>query len=283
MDAGDFRTLVDLAGQPLDDTTWLYDQAFSLLAMAAAAEAGVHAAECRSRALALLARLDDRRASAGGWKEAGEHTYQANAHMHLLEAFLAWAEIDQVGPWMSEAGKVVDMAINHFIDHESGALHEFFDAHWTRLRGADGGLIEPGHQFEWAWLLVRYSRHTGDDRAMAAAHGLYAVGAKGILSDRGVACDELADDLSVRSGRARLWPQTEWLKAALILEEETGATSFGVDVNAACKALAGYLTEDGRWWDKQIAANTYLNEPAPASSLYHIVGALVQLRRMRPA
>ena len=33
----------------------------------------------------------------------------------------------------------------------------------------------------------------------------------------GIAMDALNDDLSVRSRQARLWPQTEWLKAALIL------------------------------------------------------------------
>ncbi|WP_345208873.1 MetQ/NlpA family ABC transporter substrate-binding protein, partial [Chryseobacterium ginsengisoli] len=40
---------------------------------------------------------------------------------------------------------------------------------------------------------------------------------QGVDAKRGIAIDAMNIDGSVRSARARLWPQTEWLKASLIL------------------------------------------------------------------
>lgn len=280
---GDFRTLVTLTGEPLDDTTWLYDQAFSLLAMASAAAVDIHADECRRRSVALLSRLKDRRAPGGGWTEAGTHTYQANAHMHMLEACLAWDKADPPGPWLETASAIVELAMTRFIDPGSGALHEFFDRGWGHMVETKDELVEPGHQFEWAWLLMRFALRTGNDAVRAASLRLYDVGTLGILPDRAVACDELHGDLSIRSSRARLWPQTEWLKAALLLNRVHPCDPFAGDVARARAALASYLLPDGRWYDKQVDSGKYVDEPAPASSLYHIVGAIVELRSLDPA
>ena len=101
------------------------------------------------------------------------------------------------------------------------------------------------------------------------------------VSDRaGVAVDALHDDGAVRSARARLWPQTEWLKAALVLAEASrdGERSrlLGEAVQAL-KALKGYLTLDGLWKDKRLADGEFIDEPAPASSFYHVMGAFAQL------
>lgn len=280
---GDFRTLVTLTGEPLDDTPWLYDQAFSLLAMASAAAVDVHADECRRRSAALLDRLKDRTAPGGGWTEAGKHTYQANAHMHMLEACLAWDRVNPPGPWLETAALIVELAMTRFIDPRSGALHEFFDRGWDRLVEKTDELVEPGHQFEWAWLLMRFALRTADDAAKTASLRLYEAGAAGILPDRAVACDELHGDLSIRSTRARLWPQTEWLKAALLLNQVKPGDPFAGDIARARAALASYLLPDGRWYDKQVDQGEYMDEPAPASSLYHIVGAIVEMRALDPA
>ena len=53
------------------------------------------------------------------------------------------------------------LALTRFIDPETGVLREFFDADW-RAPGGEDGLVEPGHQFEWAWLLQRWGRLRGE-------------------------------------------------------------------------------------------------------------------------
>ena len=47
---------------------------------------------------------------------------------------------------------------------------------------------------------------------------------------------------------------------------------------AAQRALWRYLTPDGLWRDKLLEDGRFIDEPAPASSLYHILVACLQLR-----
>ena len=89
-----------------------------------------------------------------------------------------------------------------------------------------------------------------------------------------MAIDALDDRLAVQSARARLWPQTERLKAALILNGDTPPDHAA----QALKGLQLYLEPTGLWRDKQEPAGRFIDEPAPASSLYHIAAAWIQLR-----
>ncbi len=268
---GLFRTLVGLDGAVLDDTAMLYDQAFALLGTAT-----LHQADPRGGELAEVARgvrqgLEAMRHPAGGYRENIAHPFQANAHMHLLEGAMAWAELVG-GDWEVMVDEIVEMALTVFIDPKGGFLREFFDAEWRLADGDDGRLVEPGHQFEWAWLMDRHAKRRGDPRAGKAARGLYAAGRRGVDPVRGVAVNELWDDFSPRDTTARLWPQTEHLKATLLFDEETASL-------AAAQALRRYLETPtpGAWRDKLRADGTFVEEPAPATSFYHILGACLEL------
>ncbi len=144
---GLYRTRVSSDGEVLDDTPWLYDQAFALFAFAGAAVAGVAPAMMSERARGLFEALAALRHGADGWREAGDHPFQANAHMHLLEACMAWEAIEPDGPWTGHADAIVALARRAFIDAEGGFLREFFDEAWRPAPGEDGRLVEPGHQF----------------------------------------------------------------------------------------------------------------------------------------
>lgn len=277
---GRYRTLVARDGQPLNEAATLYDQSFALFAMAAATGAEVEATEARSRALALRDALLSIRLPFGGWPEAGEQPYQANAQMHLLEATLAWEDIDPDPRWREISDEIASLALDHFIAPNSGALREFFSENWTPQPGEEGRLVEPGHQFEWAWLLTRWGARRGRGDAIEAARRLYGVGRKGVDPIRGVAIDALRDDLSVRSGSARLWPQGEWLKAGLLLAETAEGddrATYVRDAGDALRALQSYLLPNGLWWDRLAGDRRFVEEAAPASSLYHIMSAYDQL------
>ena len=279
---GLYRTRVSPAGAVLDDTASLYDQAFILLATAAAVEAGVDVERSRRTAAAVPVALGALALPQGGWRELAGPAFQANAHMHLLEAALAWEVLDPDGPWAGMADAIVGLARAHFIDEQGGFLREFFGPDWQPAEGEAGRLVEPGHQFEWAWLLTRWGRLRGDPWALEAARRLFAAGERGLDGARGVAIDELDETLRPRSSRARLWPQTEWLKAALILAEEAEGEERGRLIDSAAAALRGlwlYFAPSGLWRDKLGADGVFETEPAPASSLYHIVAAYQQLRK----
>ena len=278
---GLYRTRVSGTGAVLDDTASLYDQAFVLLAAATAVEAGVDVERSRQTAAAVQAALATLALPQGGWREPAGPEFQANAHMHLLEASLAWEALEPDGPWAHMADVIVGLARARFIDDRDGFLREFFGPDWRPAEGEAGRLVEPGHQFEWAWLLTRWGRLRGDPWALEAARRLFAVGERGLDAARGVVIDELDETLQPRSARARLWPQTEWLKAALILAEEAEGEARGRLIDSAGAAFRGlwlYLTPDGLWQDKLGPNGVFETEPAPASSLYHIVAAYRQLR-----
>lgn len=277
---GAIRNALDAEGGVLDDAALLYEQAFGLLALASAHAAGVQVERCEAQARTMLDRLEAERLPQGGWRESGDHPFQANANMHLFEAAQAWAARGVDPRWNTIADQIAELALTRFIDPEGGFLREFFDADWRPAPGEDGRLVEPGHQFEWSWLLSRHALARGDDRAMAAARRLYAHGLRGIDARRGVAIDELDDTLKTRSPRARLWPQTEWLRAALAWAELSEGAERTRRLAEARKAMAGltrYLRPNGTWHDKLEPTGGFVDEPAPASSLYHIAGAFDQV------
>ncbi len=94
---------------------------------------------------------------------------ESNPHMHLFEATLAGAEVcSECNLWKPLADEIADFALAHFFDG-NGLLHEFFDADWKFAPGVPGRIVEPGHQYEWAWLLLRWA---GDKHPKARAAAL---------------------------------------------------------------------------------------------------------------
>ena len=263
-DDGLFMAILDPAGHPLDAEAYLYEHAFLLLAMSAVGD--------HEPAIALRGRLDAFRHGAGGFRERGTKPFQANAQMHLLEAALAWEGVPGAdASWAALADELVALALARFIDPDTGALSEFFDADWRPLAGP-AGLVEPGHQFEWAWLLERWGRARGRPEGLATAKRLFTVGRKGFDAGRGVAVDALTDDLSVRDAAARLWPQTEHIKAALALGDEAAALQ-------GANGMAAYLDTPvrGVWRERMTADGSFVEEPSPATSLYHLYLAIREL------
>ena len=196
----------------------------------------------------------------------------ANPHMHLLEAALAWRQISAAPVWSRLVEELVDLALTRLIDARSGALLEHFGEDWLPLAGAAGHIVEPGHLFEWAWLLQR----CGSERADAAALRLVQIGERhGVRG--GVALNALLDDFSVHDAQARLWPQTERLKALARLAATDGHRWPAVVESG--RALQRYLAvlPQGLWYDTLTVNGRFIDEPSPASTLYHLVAAIAQL------
>jgi mannose/cellobiose epimerase-like protein (N-acyl-D-glucosamine 2-epimerase family) len=279
-----FRKLVATDGNPLDTAAELYDQAFALLGLASAYKL-LHEANLHQSAVQLLEAINkcfgrsDR-----GFNETpgGDIPLLSNSHMHLFEAALAWLEIDSDVRWKDLAEHLVALARSHFIDPNTGFLLEFFDAHWQPLDQVPAQRVEPGHQFEWAWLLLRWSTLTGDAEARSLALALVEQAeAHGVDRARRVAINSLTPTGTVLDPEARLWPQTERLKATLLAAEITQDARQWLRALESARTLALYLDVPrvGLWKDKQTAAGDFVDEPAPASSLYHIASAIAQMER----
>ncbi|RAK66569.1 AGE family epimerase/isomerase [Phenylobacterium kunshanense] len=269
---GLLATTLDTTGAVTDREARLYEHAFVLLALAALHRLDP-ASGAESEALAILERLQAFRHGAGGFQENSDHPFQANAHMHLFEAALAWEAIGGGHRWAALGDELADLALSRFIDPATGALHEFFDADWRPMEG-EADLIEPGHQFEWAWLLEPWGAARGDDRARAAARRLFIVGRTAFDPARSVVQNAIHKDFAIRDAGARLWPQTEHLKAALVLGEPAAALE-------AANGLAAYLDTPARgvWRERMREDGGFIDEPSPATSLYHLHLAIRELAR----
>jgi len=282
---GLFRTMVGSDGVALNDSVVLYDQAFALFGLASAAAVLADVRPLADIAAGLLARLRAERAHPlAGFEETAPPSVPllSNPHMHLLEACLAWEALGGLPAAAGMADEIATLALTRFIDPASGGVRECFDAAWRPAPGRAGRILEPGHQFEWAWLLLRWGRLRDRPVAITAALRLLALGERhGVDSVRNVAMNALLDDGSVQDPDARLWPQTERLKAACLAALETGEECYWAVAARASHGLRRYLEtpRPGLWRDRQRPDGSFVNEPAPASSFYHIVGAILEFDR----
>jgi mannose-6-phosphate isomerase len=276
------RTLVDVSGAALDERAVLYDQAFALLGYASAYDTFDDDA-LRDSAHELHDRLRITMANPQAcFEESNPRMLPllSNSHMHLFEASLAWMDLDHDPRWHTLASEIATLALARFVEPKSGFLREFFDENWLPVAGDEGRIVEPGHQFEWAWLLLRWSERTDDAAARDVALKLIDLGETyGIDAQRGVAITSLLTDRSVRDPVARLWPQTERLKAACIAAEHTKDDRYWAMAASAARGLMKYLDTPvrGLWRDKMLADGSLVDEPAPASSFYHIVCAIAEM------
>jgi mannose-6-phosphate isomerase len=286
---GFMRTLVASDGAPLDDSVDLYDQAFGLFGLAMAAQVLPERTDLPTLAVALRDKLyATLKHPLAGFEEGVPRTLPllSNPHMHLFEASLAWVEarggFDADGGWRAMADEIAGLALDKFIDPISGGLREYYDGDWNPAPGVQGRVIEPGHQFEWAWLLLRWGKLAGRDDAIAAALRMIEIGdGPGVDLARGVAVFALLDDMSVHDNIARLWAQTERIKAGVLAAEVTGDTRWWATAAAGAEGLIKYFDTPvkGLWFDKLQAEGTFVDEAAPASSFYHIVCAILELDR----
>jgi len=276
---GLFRTLCDTSGRAMDDRAFLYDQAFALLAFASAAKALNARDEFEARAVALLNAMQKHlRINAHGFISSDFHTdvRESNPHMHLLEACLAWSRIGKDACWSMLVEELADLAMTKFIQ-PNGALKEFFNNKWRPASGIPGRIVEPGHQFEWAWLLLQCDGRDAQRRRDAALK-LIDIGERyGVRN--GVAINALLDDFSVHDVNARLWCQTERIKAGVLAGQITGEKKYLDMASDAAKGLLRYFDTPvkGLWFDIQQPDGTLIDAPSPASSFYHIIVAIAQL------
>jgi mannose-6-phosphate isomerase len=271
-------------GSPIDLEYDFYDHAFALFGLANIA----CYSEYREDALRIAHALQDSvdylfQHGSGGFKEdrTGAATLRANPHMHQLEACLALAQVDPASPrWSTIGDTIVEMAMTRFIDPATGALREFFAPDWRPLSDAEGQVVEPGHQFEWSWLLASWNETRQDAAVSHAVRKLAQIGTAGCIDASGRVIDALNTDLSVRHATYRAWPQCERLKSHLgfaFSETDPSAADQHWDAaNAALGSWRSFLATEvpGLWFDRLGADGKALCQPAPASTLYHFVCAI---------
>ena len=197
----------------------------------------------------------------------------------------AWHEFTGDRDWLNHASSIIDLFKSRFFDSDSWTLGEFFEQGWSPLPSAQGAWTEPGHHFEWAWLLVNYAKAAGEPELVKYARKLYASAiANGLNRATGLAYDAVSRDGLPLIRTSRSWPQTEAVKAAIALDG-TGGPDMKPEIEGRVGRLFRWHIDpapQGMWIDLIDERGRSKAQDVPASIFYHLVCALTAYLAIKP-
>ncbi len=203
----------------------------------------------------------------GGWLDAetGDGTRRANPHMHLLEAALAWHGASGDSAALARANTVATLFERHMFDPDTGAVNEVFAPDW---RVPATRWTEPGHCYEWAYLLCELEQVCGRDT------GSWQRRLVGFGEAYGLSDGLVVDVTGTGQATCRLWPQLERLRALLHVAPDAARPDDVLE-----RIFSTYLDHGEAWvWRDQISPDgATLNAEAPSSMLYHFMTVLAPL------
>jgi mannose/cellobiose epimerase-like protein (N-acyl-D-glucosamine 2-epimerase family) len=208
-----------------------------------------------------------------------------NPHMHLLEACLVCFESTNEPVFERLAKEVISLFDDHFYNHDSQTLCEYFEDDLNPMAGPKGEIVEPGHQFEWAWILASAAKLFGLDLS-AQAKGLVHFGEAWGVDHNNGACFNVVnkDGVGIDQG-SRTWPNTERLKAGVALFEMFGHDTKPMIAPTLDLLFARYLTREpaGGWIDAFDASGAPIAIAMPTSTFYHLYLAFAEVLRVADA
>lgn len=274
---GGWHAAVAPSGEPLDRRKDCYALAFVVFALAHYhAASGERLALARARETVELVWEHLRDDKAGGYHEAADADWRPleelprrqNPHMHWLEALLSLQAVAPDAALLEEAARIVALLRTRWLDGPRGALGEHFGADWSPAPGAEGAIVEPGHHYEWTWLLARYAEAAAAGEALPLAEGLFAFAeAHGIDRDGSVFDQVDRDGRALRTTK-RLWPQTERVKALAVRGARAALAG------ALATLFARYARADGGWHEHLDRHGALVERAQNATSVYHVTLAL---------
>lgn len=139
-----------------------------------------------------------------------------NPLMHLAEAFLATLEVREDAGTLAALDALAEAMQRRFVDVEHGVMLE-------KPLGVVDNWSEPGHQFEWFYLLESSEHLRGTALHRSLTRAFAHAEAQGVDEVCGAVVAMLEVDGSVRDGTQRIWAQAEYLRA-LTLRPDSQST-----------------------------------------------------------
>ncbi|MDU8608289.1 AGE family epimerase/isomerase [Pseudomonas syringae group sp. 247E2] len=210
---------IDPQGKPLDRRKDLYTHAFIIFACAHY-WAKVQDPLAESVLNAALSVVAERFADDDGlyeaqldedWSTLGSGPLQ-NPLMHLAEAFLATLSVRADPATQSALDALVIHMQRRFVDTATGVMLE-------KPLGAVDNWYEPGHQFEWFFLLQSSPELHGRELHASMTRAFAYAQAQGVEPQSGAVTAMLTLDGTVRDATQRIWAQAEYLRAMAMRPE----------------------------------------------------------------
>ncbi|MEG5265376.1 AGE family epimerase/isomerase [Pseudomonas sp. JDS28PS106] len=262
---------VDPEGKPLDRRKDLYSHAFVIFACAHYwARTGEPLAQ--SALDAALEVVRERFADGAGlyeaqldedWSSLGSGPLQ-NPLMHLAEAFMATLSLRPDPVTQSALNGLVANMQERFVDPQTGVMLE-------KPLGSVDNWYEPGHQFEWFFLLQTspdmHDRPLHDSLTRAFLHAE----AQGVDPRTGAVAAMLTLEGGVLDGTQRIWAQAEYLRA-LALHPQSGTQPA-----EQMDALRQRFLHAGGWHECLSAEGAISRSDMPSTTPYHLATCYIGL------
>jgi len=129
-----------------------------------------------------------------------------NPLMHLAEAFLATLEVREDADTLAALDNLAEAMQRRFVDVEHGVMLE-------KPLGAVDNWSEPGHQFEWFYLLESSEHLRGTPLHRSLTTAFAHAEAQGVDPLTGAVVATLGVEGLVKDGTQRIWAQAEYLRA----------------------------------------------------------------------
>ncbi len=292
--------------RPDDVTRHAYGMAFVLLAYATAVKAEVHQAKpwIEETWDLLEARFWDpehqlyRDEADAQWRFSNYRGQ--NANMHLCEALLAAFDATGEKRYYERALLLADRLTRQIASRTKGLVWEHYDEHWEvdwdYHRDNPKDLFrpwgfQPGHQTEWAKLLMILDRHSPQDWLVSTAVHLFDTAmARAWDKENGGLFYGFAPDRSICDSDKYFWVQAESIAAAALLAHRTGEARYALDYDRLWDYSWRHFVDHkhGAWYRILDAKNNkYSDEKSPAGKTdYHTMGAcyeVLDLLRRHPS
>jgi mannose-6-phosphate isomerase len=182
-----------------------------------------------------------------------------NPLMHLAEAFLATLSVREDAAVQGALIKLCTAMHKQFIDPQAGVLME-------KPLGAVDNWFEPGHQFEWYFLLessslLRRSKlHASLERAFAFTEQLGVEAQSGAVR----AMLDLERDGRPKDSTQRIWAQAEYLRALTLRPDSEAAVLRQLQV------LQQRFLHAGGWYECRDEEGEVSRKDMPSTTPYHL-------------
>ncbi|MDY7563152.1 AGE family epimerase/isomerase [Pseudomonas sp. 10B1] len=255
---------IDPQGKPLDQRKDLYTHAFIIFACAHY-WAKVREPLVESVLNAALTVVAERFADGTGLYEASlgqdwsslDSGPLQNPLMHLAEAFLATVSVREDAATQAALTQLVNAMQIRFVDPLHGVMLE-------KPLGAVDNWFEPGHQFEWFFLLESSPLLQDSLLHRSLTRAFDYTEQRGIDPMTGAVKAMLDVEGTVRDGTQRIWAQAEYLRA-LALRPDSGAA-----VARQLNALQQRFLHATGWNECLDAQGNVSRSDMPSTTPYHL-------------
>ncbi len=204
-----------------------------------------------------------------------------NPIMHFFEAAMELASLDSCLNYQKDVIEIADFVLDRLVRPSSRLLPEVYTDDWSEANSEDGGRIDVGHAFEWAFLLAHAQEQGYPQRYLSYAKSFLdnALEMGWDRKEGGIFSPASSDTLRVKS-RKNWWEQCEAIRALLHFVFKRGESGYTKALEHCTDFVQrSFVDPDQPGWFSVIdspAAMRQQEKILPGKVYYHIIGMCVE-------